>query len=406
MNQFKNKNMSEIRKVYLDFAATSPVDPRARDLAVPYLSEIFGNPNSLHTFGRQAQSALEEGRKKIAEFLSLESSNIYFTASATEANNWVLQGVYKMMRQAHPKQVLHFVVSEFEHPSVIEVARKFLAKQELVEVTYLKPNADGVIEPETLRSALRAETVLVSIMFANNEVGTIQPIKELGEIIAERKSAGQEIYFHSDASQAALYLPLNIKTNHLDFVTISGHKLYGPKGIGVLAVNTKTRLANLMFGGHQERGWRPGTSNVFASVAMGEACRLAKLEQAQNFQAAKALQDHLLSLLENNLNNYRVHGSLSARLPNNLNIGIAGIEGESLLFILDDAGIAVSTGSACASGSLHGSPVLAAMGIPPEKTHGSLRISWGRGVTKEDLDYFVSVLVPAVERLRGISPIK
>ncbi|HPL92655.1 MAG TPA: cysteine desulfurase family protein [bacterium] len=398
--------MSKLRNVYLDFAATSPLDERALDLALPYLREDFGNANSLHTFGRRAQSALEDGRKKIAEFLDLESSNIYFTSGATEANNWVLHGVYKMMRQARPNQVLHFVISAFEHPSIMEAARHFLAKQPQVEITYVQPTAEGIIEASAVEAALRDETVLVSVMFANNEVGTIQPIKEIGEVVAQRKAKGQQIYFHSDASQAALYLPLNIKDNHLDFTTVSGHKLYGPKGIGVLAVNGKTVPANLMFGGHQERGKRPGTSNVFASVAMGEACRVARAEREANYNAAKELQDHLLKLLENNLNNYRVHGSLSARLPNNLNLGIEGVEGESLLFILDDAGIAVSTGSACASGSLHGSPVLAAMGIPPEKTHGSLRISWGRGVSKDDLDYFVSVLAPAVERLRVISPLK
>lgn len=398
--------MSETRRVYLDFAATSPVDPRAVELALPYLSGEFGNANSLHSFGRQGQSALEEGRKKIANFLGLESTGIYFTSGASEANNWVLQGIYKMMRQARPNQVLHFVFSAFEHPSIMEVARHFLAKQPQVEITYVSPTADGIIEASAVAAAIRPETVLVSVMFANNEVGTVQAIAEIGKIIVEHKASGQQIYFHSDASQAALYLPLNIKENNLDFVTISAHKLYGPKGIGVLAVNGKTVPANLMFGGHQERGKRPGTSNVFASVAMGEACRLAELERNTNYDEAKALQNHLLTLLENNLNNYRIHGSLSVRLPNNLNIGINGVEGESLLFILDDAGIAVSTGSACASGSLHGSPVLAAMGIPPEKTHGSLRISWGRGVTKEDLDYFVSVLAPAVDRLRGISPLK
>lgn len=398
--------MSKLRKVYLDFAATSPVDPRAVDLALPYLSGEFGNANSLHYFGRQAQAALEDGRKKIANFLGLESTGIYFTSGASEANNWVLQGIFRMMRLSRPNQILHFVISAFEHPSIMEVARHFLAKQAQVEITYVQPTAEGIIEASAVAAAIRPETVLVSVMFANNEVGTVQPIKEIGALIAERKSAGQQIYFHSDASQAALYLPLNIKENNLDFVTVSAHKLYGPKGIGVLAVNGKIVPSNLMFGGHQERGKRPGTSNVFASVAMGEACRLAELERNKNYDEAKDLQDHLLKLLENNLHNYRVHGSLSARLPNNLNLGIDGVEGESLLFILDDAGIAVSTGSACASGSLHGSPVLAAMGIPPEKTHGSLRISWGRGVSKEDLDYFVSVLFPAVERLREFSPIK
>lgn len=399
-----------MRKVYLDYAATSPLDPKVLEEMLPYLKENFGNPSSIHSSGQEARVAVDKAREIAARFLNCSPEEIFFIGSATEADNIAILGVVKAALrqgsgQAQKKGVAkpHIITSAIEHPAVLETCR-YLEKQGIAEVNYLPVNKEGVVKVEDLEKAIKPNTALVSIMYANNEIGTVQPIAEIAAVIHKSKIINHKssILFHTDAAQAVNYLNCDVEKLGIDLLTLSGHKIYGPKGIGVLYVKKGTLIEPIMYGGHQEQGIRPGTEAVANIVGFGEAVK-GIVSQKSKIANLKKLRDKLLQGILNKIPKTYLNGSLEQRLPNNINISFAGVEGESILMALDQKGIAVSTGSACASGSLEPSHVLMALGLSSERAHGSIRFSLGRYTTEQEIDYVLQVLPKVVERLREIS---
>ncbi len=375
-----------MKKIYLDYAATTPVEEKVKEAMLPFFSRSFGNPSSLHSFGRENRKAIEKARGKTADFLNASPEEIIFTGSATEANNMAIRGVIANYEKPH------IITSLIEHPAVLKTCQAL--EKEGIEVTYLKPDQEGVISFQSLKEEIKENTALVTIMTVNNEVGTIQPIKEMAELLKEK-----DIIFHTDAVQAANHLNLNVKELEVDLLTLSGHKLYGPKGIGVLFKKNSLSLKPLTFGGHQEKGLRPGTENVPAIVGLGRALKI--LEKGKE----KELRDKLLKeLLE--IEGVQLNGSLEKRLPNNINVCIPGIEGEALLVLLDEKGLAVSTGSACSSGELKASHVLKAMGFGDERAHSSIRITLGKYTSEEEIERAGEIIRETVEKLRKTSGYK
>lgn len=390
MNQFKSM------KAYFDHSATTPVDPAVLKAMQPYFSDDFGNASSIHSYGQKAMAAVDDAREKIADFLGCKTNEVFFTSGATESDNIVILGLAK------PGD--HIIISKIEHPAILEAAKE-IAKNG-VEVTYLGVDKNGLVSANELKELIKDNTKLVSIMYVNNEIGTIQPIPEFGRIIKEiNQSRKNKIYFHTDAVQAVNYCPMSVDELGVDLVSLSGHKIYGPKGIGILFRRNSTPIRPIQFGGHQEKGVRPGTLNTPGIVGIGKAIELINKNRSEN-EKIKELRDYLITGILNAIPKSQINGDLEKRVPNNAHFSFYGVEGESLLLLLDQEGISASTGSACSSGSLEPSHVLMSLGMDPLLAHGSLRITLGKFNTKADIDYLINSLPAIVERLRKMSPVK
>ncbi|MBP2027800.1 cysteine desulfurase [Acetoanaerobium pronyense] len=385
----------ELNRVYLDNAATTPVKPEILDSMLDFYKEGYGNPSSIHSFGREVKSHIDIARENVANLLNASAKEIYFTGGGSEADNWAIKGI----ALRYMNQDKHIITTEIEHHAVLDTC-KYLEKNHGFKVTYLKIKENGIIDIEEFKSAITKDTILTSIMFANNEIGTIQPIKEIGAICRENN-----IVFHTDAVQAVGNVHIDVKDMNIDMLSLSGHKIYAPKGVGALYIRNGIRLDNLIHGGGQERKKRAGTENVAGIVALGKACEIANKGLDEHISKLTALRDDLISRIQAVIPHTIVTGDLEKRLPSIASFCFKFIEGEALLLSLDLVGIAGSSGSACTSGSLDPSHVLMALGLTHEVAHGSLRLSLSDFTTKEEIDYVVEKLPPIVERLRNMSPL-
>lgn len=384
-----------MKSVYFDHAATTPVHPEVLEAMLPYFGEQFGNASSLHSYGQLAARAVEEARAQVAELINCDPREIIFTGSGTEADNFALKGIAEKLKSRGN----HIITSSIEHHAV-EITCRYLEKKGF-HVTYLPVDKDGLVHPEELKKALTDQTILVSVMHANNEVGTIQPIKELAQIAHEKG-----VLFHTDAVQTVGSIPVDVKDLGVDLLSLSAHKFYGPKGVGALYMRKGVAIEPLIHGGGQERNLRAGTTNVPGIVGLGKAAELAKKELRERMEHNLNLRERLIKGLEERLSDYVLTGHRTLRLPGNVSICVQYIEGESMLLLLSAEGFACSSGSACTSGSLEPSHVLLSMGIDPQLAQGSLRITLGRENSAEDVDRFLEVLPKVVERLREMSPFK
>ena len=384
--------MSEMKRIYMDHSATTPVAPEVLEAMLPYFSEKFGNASSLHSFGLEAKEALEESREKVAGLLGAKPEEIIFTAGGTESDNLALKGIARK----NQKSGKHIITTRVEHPAILECCRKL--EKEGFEVTYLPVTNEGLVEIATLESAIRSDTILISVMHANNEVGTIQPLEEIGRLAAEK-----DIYLHTDAVQSVGKIPTDVNKLGVDLLSLSAHKLYGPKGVGALYIRNGTRLESIIQGGGHERGLRSGTENIAGIVGLARAADLAGETMTMEAERLTRLRDRLAELVLLKVKESWINGTMKMRLPGNLNFGFKYVEGESLLLFLDSIGISVSTGSACSSHKLEPSHVLLSLGLKPEECHGSLRITLGRSNTLEEVDYVALGIAETVERFRGIS---
>lgn len=389
-----------MKKVYLDHAATTPVDEHVREAMLPFFSDIFGNPSSFHSVGKEASEAVDASRKVIADLLGARSDEILFTSGGTESDNLAVLGVAR----AHQTQGKHLITTTVEHHAVLE-AMLHLEKKEGFEVTYLEVDSDGLVSAKDVVAAIRPDTILISIMAANNEVGTILPIAEIGTAIQKRRGEKKYPLFHTDACQAAGVLDLDVTKTHVDLLTMNGSKIYGPKGVGLLYAKRGIKIQPLMYGGGQEKGRRPGTYNVAGIVGLATAFTIAQKKKKDENIRLTELREKLIIGIQSTIKKTRLNGHKENRLPNNVNISIMDIEGEALLLYLDAKGIYASTGSACTSASLDPSHVILALGLPYEVAHGSIRFTLGRSTTEEDIDYVIEVLPGIVEKLRAISPV-
>lgn len=383
-----------MQNIYFDHAATTPVDPRVLEKMLPYFTDNFGNPNSQHAFGRRAVTAVDEARDTVAKCIGAKPSEIYFTSGGTESDNWAMRGA----AHALANRGKHLIISAVEHPAMLSAAKEL--QREGFEVTPAPVDGYGTVDLAKLEEAIRPDTVFIGVMAANNEVGTLQPVKEIAALAKARGIA-----FFTDAVQAAGTLEVNVKELGADMLSLSGHKFYGPKGVGVLYVRSGLKLARLVAGGHQERGMRGGTTNVPGIVGLAEALRLLQEHLHENAAYVAGLRDRFVARVQKEIPFVKYNGHPENRLPGNANFSFRYIEGESLLFSLDLAGIAVSSGSACSSGSLEPSHVLLAMGVPEGLAHGSIRFSFGRENTAGEVDYAVDRLKEIVVRLRALSPL-
>jgi len=382
--------------IYLDYQATTPVDPRVLDAMLPYFTQHFGNAASRnHRYGWEAEAAVEKAREEIAGLIGASSKEIVFTSGSTEAINLAMKGVAEM----YGEKGRHIITSQAEHKAVLDTA-KHLEKQGF-EVTYLQPDKTGRVTLEAVAAAMRPDTILVALMWANNEVGTLNPVREIGALCHEKG-----VLFFTDATQAVGKIPVDVEADHVDLLCLSGHKVYGPKGVGILYVrrrNPRVRVVAQMDGGGHERGMRSGTLNVPSIVGLGAACRIASAEFEAEAKRASELRDHLQKRLTTELDEVYVNGNLEHRLPNCLNVSFAYVEGESLLMGISD--VAVSSGSACTSASLEPSHVLRSMAVGDELAHSSIRFGIGRFTTREELDFAADQVIGAVRRLRELSPL-
>ncbi|MBS5798421.1 MAG: cysteine desulfurase NifS [Clostridiales bacterium] len=383
-----------MNRIYLDHAATTPVKPEVLDAMMPYFTQSFGNPSSIYQVAQINKKAIDDARETIAKHLGANTNEIFFTSGGTEADNWAIKGIV----EANKNKGNHIITTKIEHHAVLHTC-EYLEKQGF-EVTYLDVNEEGVIDLEALKAAIKDTTILISIMYANNEVGTIMPIKEIGAIAKEHGIA-----FHTDAVQAIGQVRIDVKEQNIDALSLSGHKIYGPKGIGVLYIRRGLRITNLIHGGAQERGRRAGTENVPAIVGIAKAMELAYTDLEAKNERIKGLRDKLMNGILESIPYSKLNGSSTNRLVNNVNIGFEFVEGESLLLLLDMNGVAASSGSACTSGSLDPSHVLLALGLPHEKAHGSLRLTLGEGTTEQEVDYVLEKLPAIVQRMRDMSPL-
>lgn len=379
--------------IYADNAATTKMSSAAIEAMLPYMNKVYGNPSSLYSFGQKAKEALEDARNRIAACIGCEAREITFTSGGSEADN---QAIISAARLGALKGKKHIISTAFEHHAVLHTLDKL--KKEGFEVTLLDVHSDGLITPSQVLENLREDTCLVTIMYANNEIGTIEPIKEIGEALKDK-----DVLFHTDAVQAAGHLKINVKEQNIDLLSLSAHKFHGPKGTGVLYAGKGIKLENIINGGAQERGKRAGTENIPAIMGMARALEDAVRSIDDNTPRIKALRDRLIEGLDK-IPYGELNGSRSQRLPGNVNFCFEGIEGESLLLLLDDKGICASSGSACTSGSLDPSHVLLAIGRPHEVAHGSLRLSLGEDMTEEDIDYMINAVTDVVTYLRNMSP--
>lgn len=386
--------MGEKRFIYLDHAATTAARPEVVEAMLPYFTENFGNPSSVYTFSQKNKAVITQCRETIAKSLSAKSNEIYFTAGGSESDNWAL----KATAEAYASKGKHIITTKIEHHAILHTAQYLESKG--FEVTYLDVDENGVVKLDQLRQAIRPDTILISVMFANNEIGTIQPIKEIGELAKEHG-----IVFHTDAVQAYGQLPIDVDEYHIDMLSASGHKLNGPKGIGFLYIRTGLKLRSFIHGGAQERSRRAGTENVTGIVGLAKAVEIAFDTMKERNKKECELRDHLIDRILAEVPYARLNGHRTDRLPNNVNISFQFIEGESLLIMLDMAGICGSSGSACTSGSLDPSHVLLAIGLPHEIAHGSLRLTLGDENTMDEMDFVVDQIKEIVTKLRAMSPL-
>jgi cysteine desulfurase len=383
-----------MKGIYLDYAATTPTHPEVLKAMLPYFTDAFGNPSSIHWLGQEVREAIEKARSQVSALIGAKSEEIVFTGSGTEADNFALKGVVL----ADQGKGNHIITSSIEHHAVSETC-KFLEKQGF-SVTYLPVDGYGLVDPSGVKKAITGRTILISVMHASNEVGTIEPIAEMGNIAREA-----EIYLHTDAVQTAGHIPADVNKLNVDLLSISAHKLYGPKGIGALYIRKGTKISSFIHGGNQERGKRASTENVPAIVGFGKAAEIAQQEMFEEAQKLTALRDRLIEGILGSVEHTRLNGHHVNRLPNNVNVSVDYVEGESMLLNLDLAGICASTGSACSSADLEPSHVLLAMGLPHLQAHGSLRFSSGKWTTEEDINQVLNVLPGIVSKLRAMSPL-
>lgn len=382
------------KRIYMDYSATTPVKKEVVDAMLPYFTETFGNASSPHGFGRDAKKILIKSRDTVAKTINAKPDEIYFTAGGTESDNWALNGILKSVK---PKGN-HIITSVVEHHAVLHAAEAL--EKEGFKVTYLPVDTDGLISLEDLKAAITEETALISIMFVNNEIGTMMPIKEIGEI-----AKAHNIYFHTDAVQAYGNVHIDVDELNIDLLSVSSHKIYGPKGVGALYIRKGTIIANFIVGGAQEKKKRPGTENIPGIVGFAKAAEIAHDNLDSHIEKLTGLRDRLINGLLSKIDYSRLNGHSSKRHPGNVNISFEFIEGEALLLMLDHKGVAGSSGSACTSGSLDPSHVLMGIGLTHEVAHGSLRLSLGDFTTEEDVDYAIEALMPIVQRLREMSPL-
>jgi len=382
------------RKIYLDHNATTPVHPEVLEAMLPFYKDGFGNASSIHSFGREAKVALEESREKVAKFLNADPLEIYFTSGGTESDNLAVKGV----AWANKKKGNHIITSQIEHHAVLESC-KFLEK-EGYEITYLPVDKHGLVDHDELKKSIKKETVLVSIMHANNEVGTIQPIAELAGLAKEKG-----VYFHTDAVQSTGKMKINVNELNVDMLSLSAHKFYGPKGVGALYIRRGVRLTPLAHGGHHEKSRRAGTENVPGIVGLAKALEIAHADMGEEEKRLKHLTETFYKKVTERIPDVFMNGHPVLRIPNSMNLSFKGVEGESIILNLDLKGIGVASGSACTSGTLEPSHVLSAMEVPGDLAQSSLRFSFGRSNTMEDVDYVVEILPEIIAKLRAMSPI-
>lgn len=382
------------KKVYFDHAATTPTDQQVVDAMLPYFTEQYGNPSSIYEIARGNKQAIDQAREQVASAINAESREIYFTAGGTEADNWAIKGI----AESYKDKGNHIITTEMEHHAVLHTC-EYLERQGY-KVTYLPVDEFGLVSVKDVEQAITEETILISVMFANNEIGTVQPIKEIGEVAKKHN-----IMFHTDAVQAIGHIPVDVKEMNIDLLSLSGHKLYGPKGIGALYVRKGVKLRAFIHGGAQERRRRGGTENVPAIVGLGKAIEVAMANMEEENKKLTELRDYLIERISEDIPYCKLNGHPTERLPGNVNFSFHFIEGEALLISLDMYGIFCSSGSACTSGSLDPSHVLLAIGLPHEIAHGSLRVSLGKHNTKEDADYLLEKLPLVLQRLRDMSPL-
>lgn len=383
-----------MKKIYFDHNATTPVSDEVFDAMVPFLKEQWGNPSSIHWAGRGAKKAVEDAREQVCKLLNCSPLELVFTSSGTEADNHAIKG----LAYAKKDKGNHIITTKVEHPAVLNTC-KYLSKEGF-EATYLDVDGDGLIDLEALKKAITPKTILITMMFANNETGVLFPVKEIGDIAKERG-----VTFHTDAVQAAGKIPIDLQKLNIDLLAISGHKLYGPKGIGALFMRRGVRLIPLIHGGHHERNRRGGTENVAGIIGLGKAAEIALRDMDKEITHLKMLRERLEKGITAKVPHVKINGHIEKRLPNTANISFEFVEGESLLLNLDMKGIAASSGSACTSGSLEPSHVLTSMGLSHELSHGSVRFSLGKSNTVEDIDFLIEVMPPIVERMRSMSPL-
>ena len=391
-----------MNRVYFDYNATTPVEPEVLDAMLPYFSGEFGNAASIHTPGQRARGAVETAREQVAALIGARAQEIVFTSGGTESDNHavfgvVVQAFLPVPTSKNPDPSPHIITTAIEHEAVLNACQAL--EKSGVRVTFLAANREGQIDLDELRQAVRPETVLITVMHANNELGTVQPLEEVGRIAKER-----DIYFHTDAVQSAGKVPIEVNQLGVDLLSLSAHKFYGPKGIGALYIRGGTRLRQLLYGGHHQRGFRPGTENVAGIVGLGKAAEIARESLAADARRVSTLRDKLEQGLLARVPHARVNGGASSRTPNTTNLVFPGIEGEALLIALDLKGLACSTGAACSSGAVEPSHVLTAMGLPPEEARASLRFSLGRHTTESEIEFALQVVSAAVEQLRELSP--
>ena len=380
--------------IYLDNAATTKTAPEVLEAMLPYFTEYYGNASSIYKLGSESKKATIQARETIAETLGAEPNEIYFTGGGSESDNWALKATF----EAYQNKGKHIITSKIEHHANLHTCEYLESRG--AEITYLDVDEDGVVDLEQLKKAIRPDTILISVMYANNEIGTIEPIKEIGEIASQHG-----ILFHTDAVQAYGQVPINVEECHIDMLSASGHKLNGPKGIGFLYINKKVKIRSFIHGGQQERGRRAGTENVPGIVGLAAAAKRAFRIMEEKTAKEIELRDYFISRIEKEIPYSKLNGHRTKRLPNNIHVGFEFIEGESMLIMLDMKGICGSSGSACTSGSLDPSHVLLAIGLPHEKAHGSLRLTLSEENTKEEMDIVADELVKIVERLRSMSPL-
>ncbi|MBZ5527048.1 MAG: cysteine desulfurase NifS [Acidobacteriia bacterium] len=381
-----------MNRVYMDHNATTPVDPAVLDAMLPFLSSDYGNAASIHSFGQKARAAVESARDSVAALLGARPQEIVFTSGGTESDNHAIFGIV-----GAASGVAHVITTAIEHEAVLNTCQAL--EKSGVAVTYLPVDSAGLVDPEAVRRALRPETVLITVMHANNELGTIQPLEEIGKIAAQA-----DVYFHTDAVQSVGKIPVHVEQLGVDLLSLSGHKFYAPKGVGALYIRSGTRLRQLLYGGHHQRGFRPGTENVPGIAGLGKAADIARQSLAETASRTETLRNRLERGLIERVPQARVNAAAAPRTPNTANILFPGLEGEALVIALDLKGLACSTGAACSSGAVEPSHVLTAIGLPPEEARASLRFSLGRHTTEADIEFALEVIPAAVAQLRELSP--
>lgn len=382
------------KNIYLDNAATTKLSSEALDSMMPYLTVGYGNPSSIYSIGRESRKAIESAREQVSKALNCDPNEIYFTSGGSESDNWAIKGA----AFTNENKGKHIITTSIEHHAVLHTC-KYLEKYGF-EITYLPVKSNGIIDINDLKKAIRKDTILISIMYANNEIGSIQPIKEIGEIAKENN-----IYFHTDAVQAIGNIPINLKELNIDLLSLSAHKFHGPKGVGVLYIRKGVKISNMIHGGGQEKNMRAGTENVAGIVGLGKAIELATIDIEKKSKYLITLRERLIKGIMESIPDTILNGDPINRLPGNVNVCFKYIEGESILLMLDMKGICASSGSACTSGSLNPSHVLLAIGLPHEIAHGSLRLTLSEENTQEEIEYVLETLPPIIQNLRNMSPL-